>query len=538
METKIKIYGTIAEATPRTLYFIMLPHTRSAAFKPLLKSTSFFIFRRVSAGVGKAGVNSLKMYIDGGEADSVTGEKMNVLDPATEEVVDTVPLGGREDARKAIDAAEDAFKRGTWSDMFNSRDRGRILAKFVEIVREQEDSLSTLLTKEHGKVLSEARAEIQSLENTFEFYSGFGGKINGTLTYTRYGKEPVELKVRRNPLGVCVAIVPFNFPISLFAWKVAPALICGNTVVVKPASTTPLTEIAMVHLLSKAGVPKGVVNIVTGPGGVLGEELVTNSKVAKVAFTGSTETGKRILRLASSSIKKVTLELGGSDPAIVMRSADIERAAAGIFTGRFRNTGQSCNAVKRVYVERTIADQFLKMLKHHIEKVKLGHGLNRESSMGPLNNVEQLRSVELLVEDAKERNAKVIAGGARPDELKNGFFYLPTLLTDVPDDAEILNVECFGPALPVVSVKDIEEAIEKANMTRYGLGASIWTNDERERKEAEKRIEAGMLFINFRPFSTPEAPFGGVKESGLGRELGFEGLNEYLETQSIRTYMG
>src|SRR5579884_1406309 len=478
------------------------------------------------------------MWIDGEEVESPSGEQMPVLDPATEEPVDSVPKGTRDDARRAIDAAEDAFERGKWSDPYDSRERGRILARFVELVRNQEDSLSVLLTREHGKVLSESVSEIRSLENTFEYYAGFGGKIFGSITYTRYGKDPLELKVARKPIGVCASIVPFNFPISLFAWKVAPALIAGNCVVVKPASTTPLTEIMMVRLLAKAGVPKGVINLVTGPGGTIGEELVTNRKVAKVAFTGSTETGKRILQLASNSIKKVTLELGGSDPAIVMGSADIESAASALFTGRFRNTGQACNAVKRVFVEKSVGEKLTARLSQLIAEVRLGPGLDRSSTMGPLNSAEQLRIVESMVEDAKARKAKVLAGGSRPVNIKKGFFYQPTLLTDVNDDARILNEECFGPALPVVEVEDLGEAIEKANMTRYGLGASIWTKDEGERRRAENETKAGMLFVNYRPFSTPEAPFGGVKDSGLGRELGFEGLNEYLETVSIRTYMG
>ncbi|MDG6928552.1 MAG: aldehyde dehydrogenase [Nitrososphaerota archaeon] len=476
----------------------------------------------------------MKMLIDGEFVDSATGDTMDVLNPATEEVVDSVPKGGAEEARQAIDSAERAFESGWWSSLYRSRERGRILWRFKDLVREKEDELARLLTLEQGKVLKESLSEVRSLQNTFEYYAGFGGKIRGDVAYIEDGQNVLEVKNIKKPIGVCGAIVPFNFPLSLMAWKVAPALVAGNTVVLKPASSTPLTDIRVVELMQKAGVPKGVVNVVTGPSGTVGREIVENEKVRKVAFTGSTETGKSILRTAAKNIKKVTLELGGSDPTIVCESADLGLAARTVASGRFRNAGQSCTAVKRVFVFENVLRDFLGKLREEVSKITVGNGLEAGVEMGPVNNPEQRELTEGLVADAVGRGARLLFGGKRPEGLNKGFFYEPTLLADVPGESKIFREECFGPALPVTAVSGMDEAIAKANDTCYGLGAAIWTRDDGERTRAERDIRSGMLWVNYKPLSAPEAPFGGVKESGIGRELGFEGLEEYLETMSVR----
>ncbi|MEM3267221.1 MAG: aldehyde dehydrogenase family protein [Conexivisphaerales archaeon] len=476
----------------------------------------------------------MQMLIDGASVDSSSGKTMPIINPATEEIIDIVPSGNEEDTRRAIDAAYDAFEKSWWSSMHKSRERGRILWRFKEMVRAKENELAVSLTREQGKVLRESISEVRSLQNTFEYYAGFGGKVLGNVTYIEDGENILEVKNVKKPIGVCAAIVPFNFPLSLMAWKVAPALIAGNAVVVKPSSTTPLTDIQVLRMLHDAGVPKGVINVITGPSSIIGKELVENDKVRKVAFTGSTETGKEILRQASKGIKKVTLELGGSDPSIVCESADIQKAASTIASARFRNTGQSCTAVKRVFVMRSIYDKFINEITTITRKMKVGNGLLDGVDMGPLNTNKQRELTEKLVSDALDRGAKLLAGGSRPRDLAKGFFYNPTVVSDVQDDALILKEECFGPALPVTPVDNIDEAIARANNSQYGLGATLWTTSESDRIKVERFIQSGMLWINYKPLSAPEAPFGGIKNSGIGRELGFEGLEEYLETLSIR----
>jgi succinate-semialdehyde dehydrogenase/glutarate-semialdehyde dehydrogenase len=306
--------------------------------------------------------------------------------------------------------------------------------------------------------------------------------------------------------------------------------------VVKPASSTPLTDLLVGGLLLKAGLPSGVVNVVTGPGGVVGEELLDNPKVSKIAFTGETATGKRIMEGSSKYIKRLTLELGGSDPMIVCDDADIDLAVEGAAWGRFRNCGQSCTSVKRLFLFRSIADQFVEKLLRVMRPVKVGNGLDPTTNIGPLHNGQQREKVEEMVEDAKGRDARVLLGGKRPkaEELEKGLFYEPTIVQNVGYDAMMAKEECFGPALPIFVVKDLEEAIERANDTIYGLGSSVWTKDMEKAYRAAERIEAGTTWVNSPPIARAEVPFGGFKQSGFGRELGIEGLDHYYETKSIQ----
>ena len=473
----------------------------------------------------------MKMFIQGESVDAEGASTFRVSNPATGEVVDSVPKGGREDAKRAIDAASDAFK--VWSER-PSIERSRVLLKISELVRANVEDLATTLTLEQGKPLGEARGEINSFANTCEYYAGLIGRERGAQTPFSTGEG--FFIVTKRPLGVVGAILPWNFPVSLMGWKVAPGLAAGNTFVVKPASTTPLADIKVASLLGKAGLPPGAVNVVTGPGAVVGEELLDNPKIAKIAFTGETATGKRIMEGSAKSIKRLTLELGGSDPMVVCDDADLQLAVEGAAWGRFRNCGQSCTSVKRLFLFESIAEEFIKSFAEKVKTIRVGNGMDSSTHMGPVHTVEQRDKVESMVEDAEGRGAKDIVKGGRPsqEDLAKGNFYTPTVLGDVDYDAQIAREECFGPALPIFVVKDLEEAIERANDTPYGLGSSVWTRNVERAYHAAERIQAGTTWVNSPPIARAEVPFGGFKQSGFGRELGIEGLDHYFETKSIQ----
>ena len=475
--------------------------------------------------------NNMKMLIQGQMADAEGGDSFKVANPATGEVVDSVPKGTREDAKKAIDSAAEAYK--IWSEK-PAIERSRTLLKIAEVIRTSVEELATSLTLEQGKPLGEAKSEINSFANTCEYYAGLIGRIRGAQTPFSTGEG--YFIVTKRPLGVVGAILPWNFPVSLMGWKVAPGLAAGNTFVVKPASTTPITDIKVASLMVKAGLPPGAVNVVTGPGGVVGEELLDNPKVAKIAFTGETATGRRIMEGSAKYIKRLTLELGGSDPMIVCDDADLELAVEGAAWGRFRNCGQSCTSVKRLFLSESIADEFVRSFAEKVKTIKVGNGLDKTTHMGPIHTEEQREKVESMVEDAESRGAQAIVKGGRPSEkeLSNGNFYTPTVLVDVDYDAKIAREECFGPALPIFIVKDLEEAIERANDTPYGLGSSVWTKNVERAYHAAERIQAGTTWVNSPPIARAEVPFGGFKQSGFGRELGIEGLDHYYETKSIQ----
>ncbi len=473
----------------------------------------------------------MKMFIEGEWTSSESGAEFQVFNPATAGAVDSVPKGTREDAKRAIDAAREAYK--VWSEK-PPIERSRVLLKIAEIVRANVDELATSLTVEQGKPMGESRSEINSFANTCEYYAGLIGRERGAQAPFSTGEG--FFIVTKRPLGVVGAILPWNFPVSLMGWKLAPGLAAGNTFVVKPASTTPLTDLKVVGLLGKAGLPAGAVNVVTGPGAVVGEEILDNPKVAKIAFTGETATGKRIMEGSAKHIKRLTLELGGSDPMIVCDDADLGLAVEGATWGRFRNCGQSCTSVKRLFLFDSISEEFIKAFIEKVKTIKVGNGLMATSHMGPVHTQEQRQKVESMIEEAEGRGAKPLVAGGMPKEkeLQVGNFYLPTVLGDVDYDARMAKEECFGPALPIFVVRDLEEAIERANDTEYGLGSSVWTKDVERAYHAAERIEAGTTWVNSPPISRAEVPFGGFKQSGFGRENGIEGLDHYYETKSIQ----
>ena len=471
-----------------------------------------------------------QMLIGGEWVGSRSGDQIEVMNPATGEPVDITPRATVEDAREAIDVAHEAF--AVWSEWTQAK-RADVLRRAVALIHMHEKELATLLTKEQGKPVREALLEIRRYAHTLEYYAGLGKNIRGGyIPQIDDGKYGLIIK---RPLGVCGAIVPWNFPVSLMGNKIGPALLAGNTMVIKPAETTPLTDLRVVGLFLEAGLPKGVVNVVTGRGSVIGEEIVTNPKVRKIGFTGSTEVGRRVMASAAEGIKRVTLELGGSDPMIVCDDADIDEAVRAAATGRFFNCGQACLAIKRLYLFDSIADAFIEKLVPRVKKLKVGNGLAEGSIIGPLHSSSQRDEIESQVQDAIDRGAKVLAGGERlrGEDYDRGHFYAPTLLADVPEDARVATEEVFGPALPIFRVGSLDEAIEKANNSIFGLGSSIWTNDLNRATRAAERIEAGYTWINSPQTIYDELPFGGFKQSGLGKEHGIEALDYYSETKSV-----
>jgi len=470
------------------------------------------------------------MLIGGEWVGSRSGDSIQVMNPATGEAVDSAPRATVEDAREAIDVAHAAF--AVWSEWPQAK-RADVLRRTVEMVRIHEKELANLLTREQGKPIREAVLEIRRYAHTIEYYAGLGKNIRGGYI-PQISENSYGLIIKR-PLGVCGAIVPWNFPVSLMGNKIGPALLCGNTMVIKPAETTPLTDLRVVGLFYEAGLPKGVLNVVTGRGSVVGEEIVTNPKVRKIGFTGSTDVGRRVMASAAGGIKRVTLELGGSDPMIVCDDADIDEAVKAAAVGRFFNCGQACLAIKRLYLFDSIADDFIERLVARTKKLRVGNGLAEGTIVGPLHSAAQRDEVEAQVQDAVDRGARVLTGGERlrGGEFDGGYFYPPTLLTDVPEDSRVATEEVFGPALPIFRVRSLDEAIEKANNSIFGLGSSIWTNDINRATKAAEKIEAGYTWINSAQIIYDELPFGGFKQSGLGKEHGTEALDYYSETKAV-----
>jgi succinate-semialdehyde dehydrogenase/glutarate-semialdehyde dehydrogenase len=478
------------------------------------------------------------MLIGGEPCDSVSGNTYEVHNPATGEVVDSVPKGTAQDVQQAIDAATTAFQ-GEWADVA-PEDRGALLFNACERIKEHAGEIAQLLTTEQGKTLFEANLEIHHLIHGLEFYAGLASKVRGS--YVPLPQKGAHGLVVRQPIGVCGAIVPWNFPLTLMGTKLGPAVAAGNTIIVKPASTTPLATLKTIELIQQATyadgkktLPPGVVNVVTGPGGEVGEELLRNPGVPRIAFTGSTHVGRHVMEVAGPAIKRVTLELGGSDPMIVCDDADVENAAKMADVGRFFNCGQMCLGVKRLFVHDSVYDAFMAGLRGALEKKTVGPGTSKASRMGPLHLEYQRGEIEEQVEDARARGATVLVGGSRPNgqETANGFFYLPTVIENPPQDARVVREEVFGPVLPVFRFSDLDEAIDKANDSMYGLGSSVWTSDLVKTHRAIDKLQAGNVWVNSLHYGYDELPFGGVKASGIGREHGPEALDYYLEPKGV-----
>lgn len=481
----------------------------------------------------KVELSSKQMLVDGEWVDSDSKALMRVINPATGEVIETVPKGTVEDTRSAIDAAHSALPG--WRSR-TPRERAKTLFEAARIVRKRGEELARLLTMEQGKPLAESNGEVwgaDGVADVLDFYAEMATKIRGSVAISEVDQR--RAWVQKEPVGVVGVIIPWNYPAAEFAVKVAPSLVSGNTVVLKPASTTPLTDLELARALVDAGAPKGTLNVVTGPGTVVGNEIVKNPKVSKVTFTGDTETGKEVMRLSADTVKRVTLELGGNDPMIVCEDANLELAANGAAFGRYGNCGQNCIAVKRLYVDKSVATKFTEMFLKRVKRIRTGNGLEPSTTMGPLNNEAQRADVERLVKDALGRGAKPLSGGKRPNgnAFEKGYFYEPTVLSEVPEDSLILRQECFGPALPVMTFDNLHEAVSHANDSQFGLGASIWTTNLNKAMETVNELEAGTVWVNACAETPFNVPYGGVKQSGFGRELGIEGLAAYSEMKTV-----
>jgi succinate-semialdehyde dehydrogenase/glutarate-semialdehyde dehydrogenase len=450
-------------------------------------------------------------------------------------VYETVPAGGAGAVDLAAQAADAAFPEWSRTD---AEKRAEIIRDALDLVAERKDGIVETLTHEQGKPTIEAAGELQHFIHGMHYYADLATKVRGA-----YQELPSTLgrsygMVVRRPVGPVAAIVPYNYPLTLMGTKIGPALAAGNTVVVKPASSTPLATLQVAEIFHEAGLPAGVLNVVTGRGSEIGDALVSHPLIRRVAFTGETSTGRHIAEIAAPAFKRITLELGGSDPMIVCPDANLQAAVKGAVIARFWNAGQSCLAAKRLYVFDEIYDELVAALKSELERYECGEGWTRPEKpklrMGPVHTKRGRDELAEQLEDAVSRGAKVLHGGGPPSNRDSGFYFEPTLVENAPHDSRLVTEEVFGPILPVFRVQDIDEAIRLANDTRYGLGSSIWTYDVRYIDKAAREIEAGMTWVNQIHYGYDELPFGGLKESGLGKEHGMEAmLDYYLETKSV-----
>jgi succinate-semialdehyde dehydrogenase/glutarate-semialdehyde dehydrogenase len=472
------------------------------------------------------------MIINGERVGAASGATMEVRNPANGQVVDSVPKADASDTQRAIEAAAAAFQ--SWSKTAPTK-RSDLLMSAAHCVKEHLDDVARLLTSEQGKPIRDSRIEATRFAENIEIYAGMikGGVLSGK--HVPLPAQKAQGLVVRRPIGVVGAIIPWNFPLTLLANKIAPAMAVGNTVVAKPASTTPLATLRLAELMLEGGLPAGVLNIVTGPGGVVGEEIIRNPLVRKIGFTGETGTGKQVAKSAADELKHVTLELGGSDAAIVCADADLELAARNIAIGRFFNAGQACLAIKRLFVEESVADDLIARVVARAKRLKIGSGTDPEAQMGPLHTEKQRAEIEDQLADAVARGGRVVAGGKRPtgSEFESGWFFEPTVVVDVPEDARVWTEETFGPLLPVMRVGSLDEAIRHANSSEFGLGSSIFTRDMVKAQRAIDELEAGYTWVNAVQIAHDELPFGGTKHSGYGKEHGTEVLDYYTEQKSV-----
>lgn len=462
------------------------------------------------------------MFINGEWLTS--NERIEITNPSTGELVGTVPNGGGKEAELAVDAAAHALPM--WSNK-TAHERSGLLMQWNQLIEKEKEEIARIMTLEQGKPLKEAIGEVEYANSFLSWYAEEGKRIYGeTIPASAPNKR---IFVQKQPVGVIAAITPWNFPAAMITRKVAPALAAGCTAVVKPAEQTPLTALYLAKLAEKAGIPKGVINVVTGEAKEIGQAWMNDDRVRKVTFTGSTEVGKLLMRQAADTVKKVSLELGGHAPFIVLDDADIALAIEGLMASKYRNAGQTCICANRIYVHEKIADSFIALFMEAVRSLHVGDGLDNASDIGPLIDRGALKKVQEQVRDAKEKGATVVLGG----EEISGQFYQPTILANVTDEMQCMKEETFGPVAPVSTFSSVDEVIKRANDSRFGLAAYLYTDNLSKAIRMSEALEYGIVGVNDALPSVAQAPFGGYKESGLGREGGHHGIEEYLETKYI-----
>jgi acyl-CoA reductase-like NAD-dependent aldehyde dehydrogenase len=470
------------------------------------------------------------LFIDNQWRPSSSGKTMAVINPATEEIVAEVASADRADVDAAVAAARAALN-GPWGQM-SARERGRLVRKIADRLMERADEVARLETAHNGKPIMESRhIEVPAAAECFEYFAGWADKVMGETIPVKGNHLTYTL---REPIGVVAAIVPWNFPLLLAAWKVAPALACGNTVILKPASQTPLTALALAEIALEAGLPPGVLNVMTGPGSSLGQALVEHPGIDKIAFTGDTSTGKGIMKSAADTLKKITLELGGKSPNIVLADADIDAAIRGATVGIFYGKGEVCAAGSRLLVDRSIKDEFIDKLAARAKKMAPGDPMDPKTRFGAISSKKQLDTVMRYIDSGRAEGAILVAGGARADiGTGKGYFVQPTVFADVKPEMTIAREEIFGPVLAAIDFADLDEAIAKANDTPYGLAAGVWTRDIKKAHYVARKLQAGTVWVNTYNVYDTAAPFGGYKQSGFGREMSAHAIEHYTQVKSV-----